>query len=286
MKNIIYIILFLLLPIIVLAQELDLKISLEKEVYYEGECVNLLVSLINTTNHPYEISQTINASTFIIKDSQNNILKSPYGGLWIDPIHYNYTLNINEEILEVIRISRVYGNKNLPRLFANTFSYGEYSVQVRYEDYLIEGRRDTVRHKTYVSNIINFKVLPLEDKDEIMMKRFIELYEKRFELGNDNFKNELLAFIINNENSPLLSTMTQYLRFYYDDKADEELIALILRHPNSYWCSHYQSLIKDLNLNNLKDYDAKFKGSFLERTIINVKQSLREYEKRKTIDNY
>ncbi len=215
MNKLLKVLILLLIYTGLYAQPWKFNISLEKIKYFEGEPIYLLVSLENISNIDYDLTYLSSGGTYkiILRDANGNIIPDPNevsNRQLVEKI--DMTFKPNEAQVFIRAISREFGNSFFKRDMLPHLKVGKYTVKLRFEDLLIKNKFDTLRKKYLYSNELAFEVISPDPFSKIVLDKFINIYENRFEMGWTSYFHNAIRLIKKNITNPYVTMISYYIR--------------------------------------------------------------------------
>lgn len=110
-------------------QSLEMKLIVDKDVYYVGEDMLVALTLLNRSYEPIVVRgfDAVRGRLKIeVRDSKGTVLKKMVGDSesnWVPAV-----LAAGDSLATVESVSRIYGNEWTEHIFRRTFKEGEYEI--------------------------------------------------------------------------------------------------------------------------------------------------------------
>ncbi|MCC6866927.1 MAG: hypothetical protein IT280_12305 [Ignavibacteria bacterium] len=271
----------------------ECEISLDKNIYYEGEAIWASIKIINTSNNidslPYSGADYLIAKNLIVKDENGNIYTyhgSSGVSLWVPYEHFLPNRDTVYHIELISDFGNKYENSYDNGAMISYFESGKYSLQLIHEK------------AGLVSELKSFTIYK---PDEVEMQR-LNLLRQIYGIKDRNERiTEYYKFIENNAGSIFIPQTIYFLNYCFNvlylsgKKIDNKLIVInnsfLESYPNSYfaseiirtiWRYEFQQSGNVFNANKkLNEIIIKFPNTYTEiisKYWLNSKPSLYELE--------
>ncbi|QQS35084.1 MAG: hypothetical protein IPM56_12570 [Ignavibacteriales bacterium] len=246
------------------SQELNIQISTEKNEYFSGEPIIVLISITNSSNADYVFTYTFsNQQKFLIENDSGIKLKNHHEGYPGLKNDREVRLNPKEEIIHFSNITSSYGNLGKDWPFFDSFKPGKYRVQLKFRDCLIINESDTLRNESILSNELYITVKEPNDVFNAQINELEDFLKTRSHTNSELFEREFNRLI----STKIISKNSEYLFFlsylWYSNDMNTKLDSIILNNPNSYWAVQYTYKMDSRKINDLN----KFKNTMLHKAV-------------------